>query len=501
MKKFLFGLLMLITTIILLNSCANIVPPSGGDKDITPPKLVAVYPGDSLLNTRVTEIELEFDEFVVLNSPTSEIQVSPVLPFPVQTEIEKRSVIISIPDSLLKENTTYRITFGEAIKDLHEGNTFTGYGYMFSTGSYFDSLKLNGVVTDAATGEAPEKAVILLYDADEPDSAVVRKKPMYVANVSGGGGFTIEGLPNRSFRIYALKDENANLIYDGEEEKIAFIDSIVVPVDSIGKPIQLRLFKEEVVTDSTIVTSGGKPGVRGKPLMKRGVDDRKEFLYTVEVDTTDTTRRTYDITKPLYITYNHPIDTYDVSKVFLTYDSSGADVEADFSIIRDTSDNVLKLNSNWQEDAVYAIRIYKDFATDTTGNTSLPSKHIFRTKSDNDYGILVVQLLGKYYNADYILQITGSNDTAYQKTVTDTVVRVNRLAPGSYTIRVIVDENGNGKWDTGDLFAKRQPEMVYAHTQNIELKAGWEAIVEFVEPGFEKVGENVPGKPGMRREK
>src|SRR5690606_9953422 len=103
----------------LFSACAQIVPPQGGPKDVTPPKLLSVTPQDSLLNQRLNRLELRFDEYIVLSNPSGEIQVSPILPFPPDISVGKRSVILKIPDSLLQENTTYRISFGKAIQDLN----------------------------------------------------------------------------------------------------------------------------------------------------------------------------------------------------------------------------------------------------------------------------------------------------------------------------------------------------------------------------------------------
>lgn len=481
--------------LIIFSSCANIVPPTGGKKDTTPPKLVVVSPEDSLLNTRVTKIELTFDEFVTLDNASKEIQVSPVLPFPITSTLNGKSVIVEIPDSLLKERTTYRVSFGNAIKDLHEGNAFEGYNYMFSTTSYFDSLSLNGFVTNAATGTPATEGVIVLYEAEDNDSAVVRKKPLYVANIGSGGTFIIPGLPERPFRIYALVDKNENLVYDGEEEMIAFIDSVVVPVDSIKKPLQLRLFKELPIVDSLDIDSAKSKVPSGSsskfsPVADRrrkekAIDDNTELRYAVAVDTSNIEKRTLDITKPLKITFSQPIDTYSSDKVFITYDSSDVDVEADFLIARDTADTtnkVLLVDVSWKENTVYTVRLYKDFAKDTADVYALPSKHIFRTQSDDDYGKLTVHVPTAYYGNEYLLQVTNSSDTVHMEPVTDTMVVLKRLKPESYSISIIVDKNLNGKWDTGNLFEKVQPEIVIPHTNATELKAGWENVVDFVMP-------------------
>ncbi len=473
----LFSCLLLI--VLFAAGCANIVPPTGGKKDVTPPKLLEVVPLDSLLNKRVTEIELHFDEFVALSDASKEIQMSPVLPFPLTAIVVGKKVRVEIPDSLLKENTTYRLNFGNAIQDLHESNPFKGYEYIFSTGSYFDSMQLNGYVVDAATGKPASKAQILLYDAADNDSAVVKKKPEYVFTANGGN-FVIKGLPNKKFRVYALVEKNGNLIFDEKDEKIAFVDSFFSPQDSLVAPIELRVFKEIAVLD-TLQDPDEQPSSRGfKDRKKKEDDDKKILKYALNVDTNNLERRTYDVNKPIKITYGTAIDTYDISKISVSYDST--ETEEAFTVERDTAEKVLLVKANWKLDRVYTVKLFKGFATDTSGIKSLPSKHSFRTMSEDDYGIIYVNVPGKFYGNDYLMMVTIEKDTVYHQPITDTTVALKRLVPGKYELWIIVDENENGKWDTGNLFAKEQPEVVIPHNTGIELKAAWENVIDFTEP-------------------
>src|SRR5690606_27438411 len=117
-----FRYLLLLLFAGIVAGCANIVPPTGGKKDVTPPRLLEATPADSQLNARVTKLELRFDEFIHVTNTSSEVQISPLLPFPLNVSVNKRSVIVRIPDTLLQENTTYRIAFGNAIQDIHENN-------------------------------------------------------------------------------------------------------------------------------------------------------------------------------------------------------------------------------------------------------------------------------------------------------------------------------------------------------------------------------------------
>src|SRR5690606_8835431 len=103
-------------------------------------------------HTKPGKLELRFDEYIVLSDAAKEIQTSPILPVPPVVIVANKKVTVMLPDTLLLDSTTYRISFGKAIQDLHENNPFTGYHYLFSTGTYFDSLWVEGTILHALTG-------------------------------------------------------------------------------------------------------------------------------------------------------------------------------------------------------------------------------------------------------------------------------------------------------------------------------------------------------------
>jgi hypothetical protein len=467
--------------------CANIVPPEGGKKDTVPPKLVAVKPGDSLLNTRVSKIELRFNEYIELKD-IKEVQVSPLIPFPPTMVATGKKVTLTMEDSVLRPNTTYRVSFGKSVVDLHEGNPLKPYTYVFSTGSYFDSLRIDGIVINAATGKPDSGVNILLYEGSESDSIVVRKKPLYIGRTIDGK-FTIAGLPDIPFKVFALKDANDNMIYDGKGERIGFIDSIVAPVDTIGVPLVFKMFEEKVpVTDTIEVDTTENEGGGFKNLKKRkrgGIKDA--FNYTVNVDTSSITKRSLDITQPLKITFSNDVDSVNDSRIALSYDSVIIDtivkeIEVPFTATQDSvRGDLVLINSVWKENTVYTLRLLKGFAKDSAGADVMPSKYRFRTKADEDYSKLTVNLPAKYLVNKYVLLVKNETDTVYNAPVTDTVVKIIKLQPGGYNMFIITDENGNGVWDTGDLFEKKQPEEVTPFMQTMQLKMGWDHTFDFVQ--------------------
>lgn len=466
--------------LIMAAGCANIVPPDGGKKDITPPKLLAVKPGDSLLNTRVSRIDFRFDEFITLNEANTQIQIAPLLQGNLTITNTLKTVTIKIPDSLLQAHTTYRIALGTAIRDLHEGNVFAGYTYTFSTCSYFDSLAMAGQVTDAATGMPDTLGRILLYDAQEPDSVVLRKKPLYVAVLTQNGTFRIDGLPEQNFKIFYLSDKNDNLMWDPDQEKIAFTDAILRPKKDSVLSVALRSYmeiKDTIRADAPALQANQRGG--SKKMTANAAANKAEVAYTVAVDTADAAKRTQDITLPLAIHFSQPPKNIFPEKISLTIDT-GMLVAQPFTLQQDTAQpGLLKIQPVWQENQLYTLRLIKGFAQDSAGADLMPATYTFRSKRAEDYASLQIHVPSAYYGNRYLLQVLHEKNTIYQKPITDTIVHFNRLEPGTYTIRVIQDDNQNGQWDKGRIFEKKQPEFVFPNKSTIFLKSGWDNILDF----------------------
>lgn len=474
----------LVVLFSLLAGCANISAPTGGKKDITPPKLVRLTPADSLLNTRVKRLELYFDEYITLAEPSKEITISPILQFAPTAVATNKHVVVTIADTLLEENTTYRVSFGSAVRDLHEGNPFTKYTYTFSTGGYFDSLSFEGSVLNAATGIPDTSGVlVVLYKASENDTAIIRKKPMYAVKPDKSGTFRFAGLPGRDFRLYAIRDDNNNMMYDGGVEMVAFNDVIVRADDTTMVAPVLRLFPE--VTDSAgalaDTATSGKKGMRTKQRMSRDTG----FFYSLNVDSSDISKRTFDVTDSFRFVFNSPVVLHE-GRLHMNRDSGGVWVPVPMKVRQD-SNRTMRVNAvaELAGNAVYELVVDSAFVTDTAGKAIKGARYRFRTMDRDDYGKIKLEIPGRYttkgqkYGYDHILMMTAGADTVYQGKITDSVVAFKRLKPSTYAFRIIADKDGNGKWSTGDLLGRKQPEIVFPGPQPLVLKAGWDHTLEF----------------------
>lgn len=217
---------------ILMIRCANVVTPSGGPKDDKSPVVIEASPENNSTDFNGKTIHLTFDEFVTLNNPSNNVMISPPMSKKPTYRTSGKSLIIRFEEPL-KPNTTYSINFGDAIKDLHEGNVFKGYTFNFSTGQSIDSLSLKGKVISASTLAPMEGFMIGLYSNNNEtltiDSMPNRIKPEYITTTDKQGNFEFSGLADKDYLIFALKDNNSNLIYDLPNEEIAFYQDLVNP--------------------------------------------------------------------------------------------------------------------------------------------------------------------------------------------------------------------------------------------------------------------------------
>jgi hypothetical protein len=91
------------------------------------------------------KINITFNEFIQIGDFATQVFFSPALEEKPSFRVHGRSLVISL-NSPLKPQTTYTVNFGNSVKDITEGNVMTNYQYVFSTGDYIDSLRVQGGV-------------------------------------------------------------------------------------------------------------------------------------------------------------------------------------------------------------------------------------------------------------------------------------------------------------------------------------------------------------------
>lgn len=208
-------------------SCANVASPSGGLYDETPPKALKATPHFNALNSHPKKIQIEFDENIKIEKPLEKIIITPPQKnMPVINSVG-RKVVVELNDSLLP-NTTYTIDFTDAIVDNNEGNPLENFSLTFSTGNELDTLAVSGTVLSAENLE-PMQGIYIGIHSNLNDTAFTKTAFGRISRSDSRGRFTVKGLKEGKFHIFALDDKNRDYKYDNPQETIAFLDSIIVP--------------------------------------------------------------------------------------------------------------------------------------------------------------------------------------------------------------------------------------------------------------------------------
>ena len=252
--------------VFFLHSCANTTQaPTGGLKDTIPPVIINInpLPGATGVPTHGAKFLFSFDEYVTIKQ-SKNIFLSPPQQKSPKSKIKGRGVLVWFEEDL-EPNTTYTISFVDAIADNNEGNMFPGYTYVFSTGEHIDSMMVTGTVQDCGTLNPVKGATVLLYK-NHADSAIFLERPYAAAKTDDWGYFVIPYVADTLYRLYALKDDAGNNIYDPDVDLVGFIDSLIRPTmvandtvpemlkfdmkDTLGcesrkSEYELRLFREK----------------------------------------------------------------------------------------------------------------------------------------------------------------------------------------------------------------------------------------------------------------
>ncbi len=527
MRVFAKSLLLLVLA-FLFRSCAIQVPPTGGPRDIEGPKILSMEPSSSATGFNQERIEIEFDEYVKLNSIRDKFLASPPLKYDPIISVKGKRLVIEIKDTLI-QNTTYLFNFGDAIVDIRENNPLTNFQYVFSTGESIDSLSIRGSIKDAFSREPMEEMTVGLYKQIDEDSIPYKYKPTFIARTDKYGEFNLQYLARGRYSLFALKDENSNYLFDRPDEQIAFlanqidlqtnIDTIILeafvenhesqylkkqeekgpysrlifnlPVDSLSYSLIEGSLKEELLLAKI------NPSKDTIDLWWREQDGKRwEIAYVADTlsDTiklkVDSIRRPedksylkaimssqLDFFSKLKLSFPYPIRAIDTSLISI-YNKDSIKISFTATVLTNPLD--VELAFDVEQASNYKVEILPNAFED-----------IYRTKSDSiqkkinsnqlsDFGNLSV-VVETSDNSSKILQLLNSSDKLIREiSLTDSIAKFNYLKSGSYSLRLIYDSNKDAIWTTGNYLEGLQAEKIVLFEEKITMRSNWDKEIKWV---------------------
>lgn len=519
---------------LLIVSCAQQGILTGGEKDIDAPMVDTTKlesPKNGSVNFTSNRIEIPFNEFVSLHDIKKQIIITPFLSIQPSIYVKGKKVVIDFK-SPLEPNTTYIINFGDAIKDITEGNVLKNYKYVFSTGSFLDSLKYQAFVFDAYSKKPVADALVMLY-RELNDSVVKKQKPIYFAKTNSNGSCTIENIANQEYKVFVLLDKNNNYLFDQLDEPIGFKpQSITFTEDSSLQFKDTLAIFINLPSKKTVVSSFIKNGkvtlALNTPIanilstktifepfkaialehsfsVNKTRDTLTFWLIPEQIKTQDIeveledygktklkvlpntekkslqfTTNAFNNLKPkenLTLKFDEPIIHFDTSKIKLVHNSK----TIAYSIKKITLQE-FEIVANWKEDESYEFEAFPKAFSSAYETVNDTLHFYFDQLNAQRFGSIELKLEGEGFEqkGTYIVQLLQNNKVIYQTQFTKESFKpiiVDNLVPNKYTFCIIFDSNNNGIWDTGDYFNKILPERIEYYNEIIDVRKGWDSEV------------------------
>jgi hypothetical protein len=329
--------------------------------------------------------------------------------------------------------------------------------------------------------------------------------------------------------MVAMLDKNQNYKFDPRSDKIGFVNSLIeVPSDENYK---INIFKEildfEIQRPKQLAKHHLIFGYKGNPdstkisllsehpsefdyrIIKDSKKDTLHYWYKpfMEVDSlvfkvdnqkyTDTvytkikdmltdslevnavSKGTINVNEKFKLTANLPLEKLDTAFVkIMNKDSIFIPFKHDYQ----SFENTYSFDFEKEEKQAYQIQLFPGALTDFYEHTNDTLSYNLRTPNFADLGVLNMKIENiKSYPV--IVQLTNNKDEIYKEIIHQeedgNLFTFNYINPGSYFMRIIYDENDNGKWDTGSYLNQKQAEEIIYFPKEIEVRANWDVVETF----------------------
>ena len=517
----------------ILLSCAQIVAPTGGKKDTLAPIIVKIIPANQSKNFNGKQIDILFNEYVSVDNIQQQLSITPNLEGTYETKIMPKGVRLTF-NKPFKENTTYSLNFRNTFKDMNEKNVAKNIRLVFSTGNIIDSLKVSGKVRNPLTNKPLIDVSVGMYvysDTLNPKKI----KPYYFMKTDSSGIFTIGNVAAGKYRIYAVTDANNNLLYDEAKENLGIIQDTIILKSNLEN-LEINVTKMEKIPNKVLKvrTTSNYAYIdyyRGIKNVKINFADKKDSLiyqqtetrsirifntnqiYTdtikVKISVTDSLDRvfTHDQkikfkekpkkndgvkeefnikTKPsngedidlkevgYTITFTKPIKNYDFNKIEFMNDTlvRVPVIEKDIKWNTEKTEMKIKVDGKKAKDFV-RLKMPKGtfISVENDSTQKFVSTHPIR--DPENYGTIGGEVKNPKKKG-FFVELLNEQYEVIQKI--DNVLKYEFafVKAGTYFIRMIIDENRNGKWDSGDLEKNQVPEIIKFASDKIKLKQNFE---------------------------
>lgn len=517
----------IIAVLFLFASCGQVGSITGGDKDTSSPSVIEneVNPPMRSTNISPNKITIPFDEFIKLNQPAKNIQVTPE-DVRLNYSIKRKSIELTVKEGEWLPNTTYTIYLNRAVQDITEGNDSI-IAYVFSTGSYLDSLQTEIQINDAYTGKPLKDVTVGLYTSQLVDDTS-KVDPRYYATTNEKGIASFKNIKDTSFYAYAFEDENRNNRLDKTEKRAALENPVNLSDSTLNDIPTVRLMPP-IDSALQIVSNEVHPTASWCLGFSRGLKNNEYFEFLTPLPQTIVWNKNKDSLTAFYETSENA-----GTLSGLLHKESSTDTITKKYFLKDPPQ--LEITTNLVDKQLLVLDTLKIISNEPIRSVDTTFIQLFEIPSDdsikhrisyaldsispNEIGVLFEDnspkklfmdiapnaveglnyLLEDSIKVDFTLQKkkeTGTIDIKFDSIppygilyitntsskkqykilfngINDTISRLEYLPEGKYDYHYLIDNDKNEKWTTGSIFSNNEAEKIIWFSTITTVRANWE---------------------------
>ena len=286
--------------------------------------------------------------------------------------------------------------------------------------------------------------------------------------------FVVEATSRNDSICYWIKD---SLLYEMDTLAIQMdylytdtLDRLVPKTDTLYLANKLTREKREQLAKE----EAEKKEKERKKLEKKGktVEPEKTKFLEMKVDAPSS----FDIYKNVLLNFEEPLASIDTSAIRMEVKVDTLWNETSFLFREDSViPRQYEILAEWEPEKEYRLTIDSAAIKGLYGLHTNKVEQTMKVKKLDEYGTLLLNIVGAGKGAIVELLDNGGKVLRTQPVTEDGMADFYYLNPNTkYYIRLFIDRNGNGVWDTGRFEDGLQPEEVYYFPKVWEMRANFE---------------------------
>ncbi len=294
------------------------------------------------------------------------------------------------------------------------------------------------------------------------DSSEVKINPV---NFEAENWYVRESSPKKDTLQYWITDTTV-LKMDTIQISVEYLktdsaENFVTQIDTLQAMLTESYIKQEEKTKKEEEKKREKAEKRGTTL------NRTNILFLESKNTQ------LEIYADYIVKWRTPIVNVNMDLVHFSMIRDSLRIPVPFELKQKENKREFSFNAEIKPGNRYTLSFDSASVTDYYGNYNDSLGVTLSRKVEDEYGSLRVNLLG--VSGEVYVELINAKDEALRtQKMSNGSVSFKYLSPNIYYLRLFVDRNGNGKWDTGDFDANLQPEEVRYYPKALKVRKGWD---------------------------